>query len=508
MSKATFSRTRKLSIALNVLISSALALAVGGLLIYLAYRPEVRERVDLTAGENYTLDDKTLKILARLDQDVRLYACFRPLDVTPTGQFVFGRALMIETVRRHVDGLLREYELQSDGMLESHLYDPQTSGHMGRIRDLMLKLGEPAVDIVVVESGERRLVLRIDELAETEVQNNAMRLRKFTAQQAVSSAILAVTEVEPVRVGWVAGHGERDPESYGVDAAGRGGFASVKRDLEQQNYMVERIALGRVQLQDSDYDIVVLAAPTEELPPEEMRNLAGYFDGGGNLFVMFERETPISLDQPILDELLGLQRRPGVVNIAVETRLMTRKRTKFNEVAHASTHPITRPLIAKELATYWDGAVGFSTIGRPEHGHITLRPLARTVDASGAWLDLPDYNEEFDPATEQRGLAIDLAYSAELSRERGGGKAVVVGDSDLFDDFNLKAAPGNRPLVVNAFEWLAGREDLISLPPRSYDELRVDLNPKEKETILLYVVLLIPGGALLAALAVFWMRRQ
>ena len=67
--------------------------------------------------------------------------------------------------------------------------------------------------------------------------------------------------------------------------------------------------------------------------------------------------------------------------------------------------------------------------------------------------------------------------------------------------------PSKLP-IENAFEWLAEREQLISLSGVPYDELRVDLTEADYSTIFLYIVVAIPGLALLTAFAVFWARRQ
>ena len=50
----------------------AMSFALGGLLIYLAFRPQARARLDLTARATYTLSERTLKVLDDLQQDVEI----------------------------------------------------------------------------------------------------------------------------------------------------------------------------------------------------------------------------------------------------------------------------------------------------------------------------------------------------------------------------------------------------------------------------------------------------
>jgi hypothetical protein len=63
-------------------------------------------------------------------------------------------------------------------------------------------------------------------------------------------------------------------------------------------------------------------------------------------------------------------------------------------------------------------------------------------------------------------------------------------------------------LFTNAVNWLAARENLLEIPPKSLYVSQVDLSEEEYHQIGLYVVIIIPGIAALAGLVVWWLRRR
>src|SRR6185436_18950786 len=98
-----------------------------------------------------------------------------------------------------------------------------------------------------------------------------------------------------------------------------------------------------------------------------------------------------------------------------------------------------------------------------------------------AWIDLPDdarkYNHQFDPSVEEKNKGpYVLAYAI---APRDAGRAVVVGCASVVDDADVNRAPGNRDFGLNLIDWLTEREQLISIAPKPFDVVQIDLTPKE-----------------------------
>lgn len=511
----TFTRGRRIGIAFNVFVASVLAPAVAVVLIYLAFRPGSRVRLDWTEKQDYTLSDRTLKVIEDTPEGVRIYASFSPRPFNSSGMLVPGLDQVIARVGQHTTDLLREFEIQARGKIKVSVYDPGITGHIARIQDFSQRIGEPAANVVQVVSGQRSRLIRLDDLASyDEGPSNSdarsrPRLYGFTDEQAIAAALLSVSEERPIQIRFLTGHGERSPFAAGADATGQTGWKPLVDSLRAQNFEVKLLDLAEDPrpLIEQSFDILVVASPTRELQEGESARLAAFVEAGGKLFLTLDPDSSRSLDFAVLDQMLGLRRSPHIVCLRLAMGEWTREGAQLDAgLTYSPNSPIVKPLRDRGIRTFWSGACSFQPIARKEQSSLRLVPLVSTQPE--AWQDLPDatgaYNLSFDPASEKNEI-LHLGFAVELP---SGGRAAVFGDGHAFDALNLPKGPGNRDLGLNTFEWLSEREQLISIAPRPYDEVPVDLTPAEYQTILFYVMGAIPGLALVMAFAVFWTRRR
>jgi hypothetical protein len=516
--KPTFSGGRRLAIGLNVLVASLLAPVAGGLLLYLSFRPELRRRFDWTARAAFTLAERTLRVLGDLDEPVDVYTCFQPVPYNESGTFSPGMEAVIQTIGLHCNDLLREFELRSRGKLRAHVYDPNFTGHLARISELRTLLGEPALNVVVVAKGERKRVLRLPDLAAYDAGTQTSQaltrptLHGFRDEEALAKAILSVTEEREVKVGFLRGHGERDPGAGGDDSSGRPGFAGWAVGLSAQNYALRSLDLSEAKaIPKDEVDVLVIADPVKPLADGEVEAIVRFAREGGKLLVLLGPSAANTLDFPLLSEVLGLSRRPHpVCQVTTVGDWKSRANAFFTETF--SEHAIVKPLRSRGLRMAWRDACALAPTGRPDQAGILPAPLVWT--GSEAWEDLPgenrQYNFEFDPGVEEAKRPYVLAYAVTRTDGEGNelGRAVVAGCSAVLDNRTLQTAPNNRDFGLNAIDWLAEREQLIALAPRPFDVVQVDLTARESNAIFLYVVAGVPAIALLLGVAVFWLRRN
>jgi hypothetical protein len=510
--RKTFTRGRRFAIGANVLIVSALAPFVAALLIYLAHRPEVRRRLDLTSARTFELAERTTKVLdelQKLETPIDVYTCFRPMPYNSAGNFTPGLENVIALVAYHCNDLVSEFELRARGKLRAHVYDPNNTSHLARIGDLGKTIDKPAWNHVVVVHDKRVRTLDLRDLAEfdegTQAQQSQRppRLDGFRDEEAIAKALLAVTEEHEVKVGFVFSHGERDPAAFLHDANGRGGFAGFARLLQANDYHVALVDLVKTPiLRKDDLDVLVVADPTSGLASAEVETIVRYVKEGGRVVALLGPSATNSLDFPLLEQLYDVTREPHPVCLETTLGIWRMEADVFFADAY-SDHPIVQPLKSGHLKTQWKDVCPLTTIGRASD--VTVTDLVWT-DAQ-AWVDLPGpdgkENHQFDPGTEKR-LPRVLAKAVQRA---DGGRAVLLGCADVVDDQNLNAQPGNRVLALSLVDWITSREQLISIPPRPYDVVQVDLTPKEYDTIALEICGGVPAIALLLGIVVFWTRR-
>ncbi len=513
--RITFTRGRKWAIGLNVLVASLLAPLAGGLLIYLAFRPEARRRIDLTSRQTFTLSERTQKLLDSIAEPIDVYTCFRPTTINASGGFSPGMDEVIAAIATHCNDLLREFELRSAGKVRLHAYDPNQTGHLVRITELTRAIGETALNVAVVERGARRRVLRLADLAafdegtRTAQQFTRSQLHGFRDEEALAKALLSVTEKRRARIGFLKGHGERNPTEAGYSESGSVGMGAFGTSLLAQNYELAVVDLSSGKpLAREELDVLVVADPLEALTDAEVETVTRYAGSGGRLLVMLSPNAANSLDFPLLDQLYGLARTPHPV--CQETKLgeLKSEPDSFFTDVWSPDHPIVQPLRTKQLRLHWEQAGPLKALGRVEQSDVVVVPLAWT--GKDAWTDLLGAdrrrNRAFDPGIEEKAGPYTLAVAIERRGE--GGRAVVVGTASVFDNNNLAAGTANRDFALNAVDWLTSREQLISIAPRPFEVARVDLTGAEFRTIFLYVVVGIPALALLLGVAVFWARRN
>jgi hypothetical protein len=514
---ASFTRGRRFAIGVNVAIVSLLAPLVGGLLLYLLFRPELRRRVDLTSRATFTLSERTLKVLDDLAQrpdPIDVYTCFRPSDKNESGNYVPGLGQVEAAIGTHCNDVLREFEVHARGKLRVHVYDPNLSGHLARVEELGKRIGEPADNVAVVDSGQRLRLLKLKELAEFDAGASTTQsytrptLSGFRDEESIAQAILSVTTAQAPRVGLLRGHGERDIAT----ANGGTPYSKFARALLAQNYELASVALAEHEPLAHDgekrIDVLVIAEPTKQLVEHEVATIVRFAKEGGALLVMLDPAAATSLDTPLLNETFGLSR--SLQPVCQETTFgIWRSEANVFETDLYSDHPVTKPLRLKHMRTRWEDASSFTPLGRTEQGKIEQVQLAWT--GPKAWLDLPVANPrpgqkgnlQFDPGQETQSQLV-LGYAARLE---SGGRAVFLGSASTFDDRLIDAANGDRDLALNTVDWLARREQFIAIAARPFDEVRVDLTPTEFTTILIYVVFGVPALTLLLGIAVYWMRR-
>jgi len=512
--KATFTRGRRLAIGLNVLVASLAAPLVGGLLIYLAFRPEVRRRVDLTARQSFTLSERSQKVLGALSEPIDVFTCFRPSPFNESGGFSPGLDEVIAAIANHCNDLLREIELRSGGKVRLHSFDPNQTGHLARISDLSRQIGEPAVNVAVVARGDRRRVLRLDDLAAYDAGTQASQqvqrasLRGFRDEEALAKAILSVTEERAARVAFLKGHGERGLRG-GQDQAGLAGMSLFGRALIAQNYELAEIDLaGGQPLSPESIDVLAIADPIRAISPAEVESIVRFASSGGRVLLMLSPSATNALDFPLVDQLYGLTRAPSAICQEAQLGEIKTQPDAFFAGDYSPDHPIVQPLRSKKLRLHWQETCSFTPHTRADAKEVVISQLVWS--GKEAWLDLPGENGRgnrvFDPASEQKQGPYVMAVAVE--RRADGGRAVLLGSASELDDAHLDSAPGNRDFGLNVVDWLTSREQLISIAPRPFELNRVDLSPAEFRTLFLYVVAGIPALALLAGIAVFWARRN
>jgi ABC-type uncharacterized transport system involved in gliding motility auxiliary subunit len=439
----------------NAVLMSLIFLGILILINYLAASND--ERLDLTADQRYSLSGQTIDILDGLKEPVHVIGFFGRSEKTPQDE---------------MDDLLTEYTRRSD-MISYEFVDPDSRPGLAREYEVS------SYRTLVFLKGDKRQ-------NSTDVPN----------EQTITSGILKVSRDEAKKVYFLTGHGERDPNDF-TD----GGYGSVGKALERDNYIVDKLNLAVTDTVPADCSVLVVPEPETELLPEEVERVEAYFGGGGSALITGD-VIKVDAANSIL-EVMGIRLENDFV-LDLTNSMLGDASTPV-----ASRYPFH--LITENLPmTFFPGAVSITEL-TPGTKNLTVRALLMTSADSWAETNLEGEEVAFDEGEDRKGpVTLGVAVERETKDENDNyttvPQLVVFGDSDFASNAAFTSL-GNGDLFVNSVNWLAAEEELISIRPNPEQPRMAMLTTLQRNLILLVSLILIPLAILVAGAVVWWRRR-
>jgi ABC-type uncharacterized transport system len=513
------SRWTRLAIGLQVAAIVLLAAAAAVLATWLAGRPGLRWRADLTATQRNTLDPALARIVAQLPEPATIEVFWRPVSEP------FWRELVEDAQQRTSELLFVASNQFSDRLkVIDHAFTDVAAANQ-RLQELGVQ--EP--NVVVVQCGKGRKVLKLlRDLVRVDPGNAQMRtpprIESFRGDQALGEALLEVSRGERVRVLFAHGHGERDPFAREL-----GGLSELRAALVSDGFEVENWDPEKTPDVPADCGVLALVDPRQPYPPAVLDAIEAYVSGGGRLFAVPSRANEVLDGAGTEGELLrrfgvlvqpgfAAQPRPNVFGQLVEGDSRVNPVLAIPNTGLSPRHPITEPLQRLGFALQnVAGARTFRSGQAPPEGRMDT--LVETPTES--WLDLPDaqgvqdwrFNRERGelPGPLTIALAVELAASGEAPpanelAPRRAGRVVAFGSAEVLSDGPF---PYARDFALNAFNWLAERDWRLNVQPRDRDQRKLDLvNTHALSTINRVATFGLPGLCALLGCFLAWRRRR
>ena len=433
------------------------------------------QRVDVTAGGQYTLARQTITVLKNLEQPVKVTGFF---TADPFSQ----------AVQEQAKNLLAEYRFQSD-KVSSQFFDPEEKPGIARQYEVRQD------GAMVFESdGQRKMIFGIGE-------------QEFTG------AILNVTGTEQLNVYFVVGHGERD-----INSGESRGYGFVRDGLVADNYQVRSINLASVDKMPDDVALLVLAGPEKPFLASEIQLIDQYLENGGKALILVD-PNPLPEATDLLTKW-GVVLKDGVVvdEMAFVTPDVTVPVAQGNQYFFGE-------ITDNVAASFFPGAAGLArSIPEDDQDHVFVNALALTTLQS--FLETDKESIGFDEAADEPGpfpLALIVRANKPIGRRpvtlpTGAGsngasapepettRLVVFADSD-FATNEFFYSLGNSDLFLNSVNWLTAQEELISIRPKPPQFRRMVITQRAWNFILYSTVAFWPLAVLVAGAYAWWRRR-
>ena len=143
-------------------------------------------------------------------------------------------------------------------------------------------------NVVIVDCEGRQKVITDDKMADVDRSGEAMgqppQITAFTGEQAITSAIIEVTEGKKSSVYYLQGHGE--PE------IGAGKQLEVMQSLlDGEHLNVQQLNLLNVDAVPADATTLMVLGPRDDLTEREAKLLGDYWEKGGRIMLLLDPDA-------------------------------------------------------------------------------------------------------------------------------------------------------------------------------------------------------------------------
>jgi gliding motility-associatede transport system auxiliary component len=416
---------------------------------------------DLTRYGNNTLSPQSVLAAHNLTSDLQVIGLFRP---TQPGDQAETEALIALYAQQSAHVKYRSANVDTDAA------------------DVK-KYGVTEADTVVLDyNGKTQLLLPGSQ-----------------SEQDFTSALLKLESSRVPTVCWAEGDGEQQL----TDVNKKTGYSSVEDLLARNNFAHRELLLSQLTAIPSDCDELVILDPTTPIGDKAVAAVDAYLSAGGRLLAAAE---PWPKDPKSTGSLNSMLKPYGVGftgSLVVET-------DPSRAVVGDPTIPVVLTYGQSAVTSDVQGIASFFPLstaitGTPSSGVSAVHLATTTAGAFAIAQIRQDLKRRNGDVSGPFTLMETLEQQSGSSRTR----IVLVGTQAFAENATLPPNNGgaNLELALASFQWLAGEDSLIALPPKPGRALPIVLTEQDQSNLIFITAVLMPGLIVIAGIAVWWRRR-
>ena len=463
-------RIKRLQIGVNVVVQLALAVMIVAMVNALSFTHF--KRWDFTRSQKYSLSDKTKHVLRDLPKPVKVFVFFP----APFGAEVFG----------DVDSLLKEYQYASKKKVEVETVDVYRD--LTRAREITNKFKLTNENVVVLVYGDRTKVVTANDMADYDfsgaMSGQPPRLRAFKGEQALTGALIGLTQETQSKIYALQGHGEFELNGDPLQ--------TLKTFIEHENIKIEALNLMNVESIPDDAKALLVLGPKYDFTAGELKMLGDYWTKKGRIFVALDASAKLARLSDWLREL-------GVTR--VDDRIIVKARTNVPGVVVVVQEPPAVFLQGSPVTKKLDGvetqliggtqSLALNVADAPAKG-LHLQPLAEVRDKR-FWgeVDYQDLEHAFFDPKNDHAVPMTVAASVEKGATNDprikvdSSRMIVVGCAGFVTSDALEKVGQNLDFLINSVNWLLAREELLGISPKVRQQFALNLSDDQLRSIAL-----------------------
>ncbi len=326
------------------------------------------------------------------------------------------------------------------------------------------------------------------------------------AEQELLSGLMSITKVNPVKIGFLTGFGEKENE----------GLVTL---LEKNTYVVEKFDIDMAESVPEEYDILVMNAPTMDYSADAVNKLDTWLSNGGlygkNLIYFAAIENAAAT--PVLDQFLAEW------GLKVDMSYVCQMDSNYFYPVMGYAYPYYQRAEIVEDTEYYSSMqlnkdTSFRVNGtRPvimlweEKSNFVNRAILQTY-GEDCLLQPFDADESFNPEAVERSR---YSLVVEASKVRYDGttpyysRVIAAGSDNIFTrDFLNATNYNNAEVAVSIFNTISGNADeSIKITPKSFTATTYEIDAGQQGAIAVTFVVIIPVIIIITGIVV-WIRRK
>jgi ABC-2 type transport system permease protein len=485
-SQPSFSPARRWKIGFDVVVRTALVLAVVVMLNYLGAK--FYGRFYLSSQTQVKLSPRTLGVVRSITNQVAVTVYYdKTDDWYPT-----------------IIALLNEYRSANPNISVKAVDYLRDAGEAQKIKDEYKLSSENNKDLVIFDCGGHVKIVNGDALTQVKLEQvpNATERefrRKpvaFNGEMMFTAMLLAVENPKPLKAYFLQGHGEPS-----LSDSGEPDYQKFGAVLAENYIATAPLQLLGDNAVPDDCNLLVIAGPRTAFSEAELQKIDQYLAQGGRLLMLFNyfsTKHPTGLE-PILQKW-GVNVIPDVVQDLKNT---TSPDGRDVIVYNFSSHPAVNPLTQLALQLI---------LPRPVMKVDWKNPPADAPKVDELAFSSPQSTLTLDPTAAPRSYPLMAAVEQKavpgVATTRGTTRMIVAGDSNFLDNQMIEAG-ANRDFAGYAANWLLDHTVLLEgIGPRPVTEFRLTMTRDQQKNIRWILLGALPGGVLIFGWLVWLVRRK
>lgn len=327
------------------------------------------------------------------------------------------------------------------------------------------------------------------------------------AEQELLSGLMSITKVNPVKIAFTEGFGEVENK----------GLTSL---LEKNTYVIETINIEQSESIPTDYDIIVINAPSLDYTNDSLNKLDTWLSNGGlygkNLFYIASVSSPVST--PNLDGFLAEW------GISVGMGYVCQLDTNYAYSVQGYAMPLYQNAeIVKDTAYYElmqlnpdasfrvNGTRPVKMLFEEQSNHVNTTIL-QTYGENCVVMPF-DAKEDWTPETAEEKGSFSLIVEASKVRYEGTtpyySRIIAAGSEMMFDEYFLTATNyNNAEVALSLFNTISGNaSESITITPKSFTATTYVIDASQQAGIGVTFAIVIPVIIIITGIVV-WIKRK